>query len=1406
MSTVHVVQELCFELDFASEQQAFDLQDRLSHFARHRAQLELKDAFDAATPVGTVLRLDALELDLGWLDPADSEEVWATRLRQALQDALGDVAGPAALALAQAELEAEAEANATQGPSSASGARWRSASQARMDTLGHYLLTGQWPWHAGPGIDAAALALEQWQASPEDLLTWLRAQPAQGALRQRLAWQAPAVWRELEPLLAGVAPPPERPQAVSPSRSAAVGAHRPLLRRLQALLADDSVQWGDDEQAELLRLWTVLHAQDPDALRRLLQHWGLQARVRRRMAQVWPQALLQDVVALWLPQAETVRLEAFLHQESAGGVQQREAWVRLLRTLLAPSSGAQPVRLSADDLIRVWRNLAADAADPTDPSAPRPAVPEPPKPWPHLREQSAQLPREAFQALLQQALGSFYAPEVAAQLTALAFDEPPAAWRGADGAHRVDVPQRLQWALELIQTTHPARITPESLVRLWWRRWAARMLCSPDEWLQRLRATATAANATAQDAARLAAWLRWLARPDQAPVASAVAQELRGLWSEAAGPDERVDASARITLDGGADAAELRPAALRRRLALAFSASALHPGRDGSATRPESRLSASVGELSAAAWQALLQAFLSASELSLLQQGLASLATQSRHTDGTGGLRVAVLAALLSGNGAAAALAAAVRALAFAQNELPAALARRAAAHATLAGHAGVPEALLATVEVGSLARPAAQALSQQRHWAGLLRLAEALAAAPAGKWDDVAADWHTLLQSEPAALRALVRQQLLSPQDRQRVLAWLPAQAWAELLALLLPAAPELARAADLLSRTAGPHVAVAGRDLVLAWILGTAAVRTGKLLQAEAVQGLLHHLAQVRGVSPTLLAAQADAFSGAAQAAGLAQAARSLPDHPGLVNQGGAAAEGAAQSPGPLDLPRTLAGDPAQARRALRLHAQRHDTRRELLTQLKPECMPAFLALYLPDSALDLASLVRLLVLEVSGSAEVSSGLEGGGQPSRSASASATLTATAAHQLLAEHLLCSLPQEPKPVLPAVLGELLALAADRLALAVPVLARRLQRQSLAYGWSPALLAPWLAPRAAVPIAARASAPDLGVAASERLSAAVGHLRGSGVETASRAERLRAHWQTLVQQPDEGSRRVLQRELESPLAAERLSVLLSPEELRKALTWLRPADAQALHHVWPELQALPTPAHKGWVAVARAVLQELFQEDRDFHGPGLLQRVARAVQRFKGPAATEQPAAPPLVLPWAPPDAGEPAFIGNAGLVLLTPYLERLFTMLKLVQDKAFVDVAAAVRATLLMQYLVTGQAAAAEPELALNKLLCGLPLATPVPPSVDLTDQERDAAAGLLQAVIAHWSALGRTSVEGLRQTFLQREGRLDHANEAWQLQVAPQAFDMLLDRLPWGYSTVKFPWMQELIHVQWR
>jgi hypothetical protein len=163
-------------------------------------------------------------------------------------------------------------------------------------------------------------------------------------------------------------------------------------------------------------------------------------------------------------------------------------------------------------------------------------------------------------------------------------------------------------------------------------------------------------------------------------------------------------------------------------------------------------------------------------------------------------------------------------------------------------------------------------------------------------------------------------------------------------------------------------------------------------------------------------------------------------------------------------------------------------------------------------------------------------------------------------------------------------------------------------------------------------------------------------------------------------------------------------------------------------------------------------------------------------------------------------------FVANAGLVLAGPYLPRLFSMLGLVRDGAFVDTAATERAVLLTQYLVTGQARAAEPALLLNKLLCGLPLHASVAREIDITDAERHAVDGLLLAMIAHWTALGNTSTAGLQETFLQREGRLDPVAGAWQLQVQPRAFDMLLDRLPWSYATLKFPWMPEVLQVEWR
>ncbi|MGA2889706.1 MAG: contractile injection system tape measure protein [Terracidiphilus sp.] len=163
-------------------------------------------------------------------------------------------------------------------------------------------------------------------------------------------------------------------------------------------------------------------------------------------------------------------------------------------------------------------------------------------------------------------------------------------------------------------------------------------------------------------------------------------------------------------------------------------------------------------------------------------------------------------------------------------------------------------------------------------------------------------------------------------------------------------------------------------------------------------------------------------------------------------------------------------------------------------------------------------------------------------------------------------------------------------------------------------------------------------------------------------------------------------------------------------------------------------------------------------------------------------------------------------FVHNAGQVLAGPYLPRLFAMTGLLEENKFRDNDAAYRGIHLLQYLVDGSLDSPEYLLPLNKILCGLRPDEPIKNGIMLTQTEKDATESLLHAMIAHWSILGSTSVQGLRESFLQREGRLSFQNDAWRLLVQPRAFDMLLDKLPWGFKVVKYSWMQSTLYVEWR
>lgn len=167
---------------------------------------------------------------------------------------------------------------------------------------------------------------------------------------------------------------------------------------------------------------------------------------------------------------------------------------------------------------------------------------------------------------------------------------------------------------------------------------------------------------------------------------------------------------------------------------------------------------------------------------------------------------------------------------------------------------------------------------------------------------------------------------------------------------------------------------------------------------------------------------------------------------------------------------------------------------------------------------------------------------------------------------------------------------------------------------------------------------------------------------------------------------------------------------------------------------------------------------------------------------------------------------GEDIYIGNAGLVLAAPYLPRLFAMLDLLDGPAFRDAAAAERAVRLLQYLVDGEESVDEFKLVLNKILCGLATDTPIEREAGFSEREKEAAEGLLRGMIDNWKGVGHTSLAGLRETFLRREGRLRLKDGAWDLLVAPKPFDMLLDTLPWSIAVIRHRWMDRVIHVTWR
>ena len=159
-------------------------------------------------------------------------------------------------------------------------------------------------------------------------------------------------------------------------------------------------------------------------------------------------------------------------------------------------------------------------------------------------------------------------------------------------------------------------------------------------------------------------------------------------------------------------------------------------------------------------------------------------------------------------------------------------------------------------------------------------------------------------------------------------------------------------------------------------------------------------------------------------------------------------------------------------------------------------------------------------------------------------------------------------------------------------------------------------------------------------------------------------------------------------------------------------------------------------------------------------------------------------------------------FINNAGAIIIAPFLTALFSRTGLMKEGSITDASTAL---CLVHYCITGNLNPAEFELLLPKILCGAVPETVVDSTFSADEKMTKEADEMLTSVIEYWKAIKDTSVNGLREAFLQRNGKLTFADDYWLLRVEQKPYDMLLEQLPWNISIIKLPWMTHLLKTEW-
>lgn len=162
--------------------------------------------------------------------------------------------------------------------------------------------------------------------------------------------------------------------------------------------------------------------------------------------------------------------------------------------------------------------------------------------------------------------------------------------------------------------------------------------------------------------------------------------------------------------------------------------------------------------------------------------------------------------------------------------------------------------------------------------------------------------------------------------------------------------------------------------------------------------------------------------------------------------------------------------------------------------------------------------------------------------------------------------------------------------------------------------------------------------------------------------------------------------------------------------------------------------------------------------------------------------------------------------VRNAGLVLFHPFLKVLFIRFGWINKEGEILEEHRLKAVQTLHYCATGNENYFEGNLMFEKFLCNVPLSMPIPSESLIDEPIKSEADEMAKALLTNWQVLKNTSLEALREAFIQRNGKLEKTDNGFRLIVERKAMDILLDKLPWNLSIVKLPWKEYLLFVEWQ